>query len=134
MAPLIEYLVRSVKYVRGETEAIIFPQYGMFSMGMNMPLRNTSGKRTKDEIIMTLEGAFDGGEDSIKPNDEKHAAARTIPNMKMIGWIILIPMAKPITIGNMGITIPNKKDAIISPKRRVVMEIGADINLSRVCT
>ncbi|BDZ68224.1 hypothetical protein GCM10025860_16720 [Methanobacterium ferruginis] len=83
---------------------------------------------------MTLEGALDGGEDNIKPNDEKQAAARNIPNKKMMGWIIFTPMAKPITMGNMGITIPNKKDASISPKIRVVMDIGEDINLSRVCT
>ncbi len=73
---------------------------------------------------MTLEGALDGGEDNIKPNDEKQAAARNIPNKKDDGLDYIHPMAKPITIGNMGITIPNKKDASISPKIRVVMDIG----------
>ena len=83
---------------------------------------------------MTLDGALDGGEDNIKPNDEKQAAARIIPNMKMMGWIMFTPIAKPMPIGNMGINIPNKKDANMSPNRRVVMEIGADINLSKVST
>ena len=50
-----------------------------------MPLIKTSGNRTKDEIIMTLDGAFDGGEDNIRPNDEKQAAARIIPNMNVKG-------------------------------------------------
>ena len=97
-----------------------------------MPLTNTSGNLTKEEIIITLLGALDGGEDNIKPNDEKQAAAKIIPNMKMMGWIMFTPIAKPIPIGNMGINIPNKNDANISPNRRVVMEIGADINLSKV--
>lgn len=83
---------------------------------------------------MTLDGALDGGEDNIKPNDEKQAAARNIPNMRMMGWSMFTPTAKPKAMGNMGIIIPNIKDASISPKIRVVIEIGADINLSRVCT
>jgi hypothetical protein len=100
---------------------------------MNMPLTNTSGNRTRDEIIITLDGALDGGEDNIKPNDEKQAAAIIIPKIKMTGWIMFTPIAKPMPMGNRGIIIPNKKDANMSPNNRVVMEIGADINLSKVC-
>ncbi|BDZ69741.1 hypothetical protein GCM10025861_02580 [Methanobacterium petrolearium] len=83
---------------------------------------------------MTLEGALAGGEDNIKPKDEKQAVARSIPNKRMMGWIIFTPMAKLMAMGKMGIIIPNIKDASMSPKMSVVMEIGADINLSRVCT
>lgn len=83
---------------------------------------------------MMLEGAFDGGVDNIKPNEEKQNPPKNSPAIRTIGWIIFIPMDKPMAMGNNGIKSPNKRDANISPKIRIVIDIGADINLSRVCT
>jgi hypothetical protein len=106
----------------------------MVSRGMNIPLMNTSGNLTRDEIIIMLEGMLDGGAESIRPNEEKHAAASTRPSMRVKGWIIPTPMSNPNPMGSRGIMIPNMKDAIISPKMMVVMDMGVDISLSRVCT
>lgn len=102
-------------------------------MGMNIPLMKTSGNLTRDEIIMMLDGAFVGGVDNNKPKDEKHAPARIMPNIRIKGWTIVIPIAIPITTGTIVIPIPNTKDASTSPKIKVVMDMGADISLSRVC-
>lgn len=106
----------------------------MDSRGMNIPLMNTRGNLTRDEIIMILEGILEGGAESIKPKDEKQAAARIKPNMRVNGWIISTPMINPRPIGSMGIRIPNRKEASTSPRIMVVMDMGVDISLSRVCT
>jgi hypothetical protein len=113
---------------------MICPQGGMVSRGMNIPLMNTRGNLTRDEIIMMLEGILDGGADNIKPNDEKQAAASTKPSMRVMGWIIPTPMSNPNPMGSRGIMIPNMNDASISPRMMVVMDMGVDISLSRVCT
>jgi len=101
---------------------------------MNIPLMKTSGNLTSDEIIMMLEGALDGGEDNIKPKDEKQTPPRSNPNIRIIGFVICVPIASPMAIGSIAIKIPNIKEASISPKIRVVMDMGQDINLSNVCT
>jgi hypothetical protein len=106
----------------------------MDSRGMNIPLIKTRGNLTRDEIIMMLEGILDGGAESIKPNDEKQAEARTKPRRRVKGWIMPTPMSNPNPIGSKGIMIPNMKDASISPRMMVVMDMGVDISLSRVCT
>ena len=98
-----------------------------------MPLMNTSGNLTRDEIIMILEGAFVGGADNIRPKDEKQAPARIIPNTRIIGWTISTPNTKPKATGTNVIPIPNTKDASTSPKIKVVMDMGADMSLSSVC-
>jgi len=98
-----------------------------------MPLINTSGNLTRVDNIMMLEGAFVGGVDNIRPKDEKHAPARIIPNIRIIGWTIFTPNIKPNATDTDVIPIPNTKDASTSPKIKVVMDIGADISLSSVC-
>lgn len=113
---------------------MICPQGGIDSRGMNIPLMNTSGNLTRDEIIMMLDGILDGGVDSIKPNDEKQAEAKNKPSRRVMGWIMPTPMSNPNPMGNKGIMIPNMKDASISPRIMVFMDMGVDISLSRVCT
>lgn len=97
-----------------------------------MPLINTSGNLTRVESIMILEGAFVGGVDNSRPNEEKQAPASIIPIIRIIGWTMFIPKAKPTATGTMVIPIPNIKDASTSPKIKVVMDMGVDISLSRV--
>jgi hypothetical protein len=82
--------------------------------GMNIPLMNTRGNLTRDEIIIILDGAFVGGTDNNNPKDEKHAPARIIPNIRINGWTMSTPNATPRAIGTIVIPIP--KDAITSPK------------------
>jgi len=57
----MEYLARSVKYVKGEMEERIFPQVGNSPMGMKMPLMKTKGNLTIEEIIITPAGVSVGG-------------------------------------------------------------------------
>ena len=54
-------------------------------MGMNTPLMNINGKRTRFESIMTFDGLSVGGDDSRLPNAEKQKADRTISIAKMNG-------------------------------------------------
>ncbi len=72
-----------MKYVKGEIEATIFPQKGILSRGMNMPLMKTNGNLTRVESIMMLDGAFVGGVDNSRPNEEKQAPAKIIPNINI---------------------------------------------------
>ena len=57
----MEYIARSVKYVRGENEERIFPQAGSSSIGMKIPLMKTSGNLIMDDNIITLAGVSVGG-------------------------------------------------------------------------
>lgn len=57
----MEYLAKSVKYVRGEIEEMVFPQTGSCSIGMKIPLMKTSGNLTIDDNIITLAGVSVGG-------------------------------------------------------------------------
>lgn len=108
------------------------PQKGMFSRGMKIPLMNTSGNLTSDETIITLEGTLVGGVASRRPKAEKHKEAKIIPKTNIIGWNILTPRIKPISTGTSDIKVPKITDASISPRIKVDMEMGQDINLSRV--
>lgn len=85
MVPWREYLAISVKYVRGENDAIIFPQTGISSIGIKIPLMNTRGNFTKVESIIILETMLVGGEDNISPKEEKQKAAKTNPNVRIKG-------------------------------------------------
>jgi hypothetical protein len=71
--------------VRGENDAMDLPQNGMFSRGMKIPLMNTSGNLIKEDIIMTLDGAFVGGVAIKSPRDEKQREARIIPMIRIMG-------------------------------------------------
>jgi len=57
----MEYLAKSVKYVRGEIEEMIFPQAGSSSIGMKIPLMKTSGNLTIEDSIIMLAGVSVGG-------------------------------------------------------------------------
>jgi len=54
-------LTRSVKYVKGEKEAIALAKNDIFSTGMKTPLIKTNGNFTRDEIIKLVAGRSDGG-------------------------------------------------------------------------
>jgi hypothetical protein len=51
----------SVKYVKGEKEAIVLAKNGIFSTGMKTPLIKTNGNFTRDESIKVVAGRSDGG-------------------------------------------------------------------------
>jgi len=57
----MEYFAKSVKYVRGEIEEIVFPQAGNSSIGMKIPLMKTNGNLIMDDSIITLAGVSVGG-------------------------------------------------------------------------
>ena len=71
--------------MRGENDAMVLPQNGMLSRGMKIPLMNTSGNLTREEIIMTLEGALVGGVASKSPRAEKQSEAKIIPVIRIMG-------------------------------------------------
>jgi len=54
-------LTRSVKYVKGEKEAIALAKNDIFSTEMKTPLIKTNGNFTRDEIIKLVAGRSDGG-------------------------------------------------------------------------
>lgn len=100
------------------------PQKGMFSRGMKIPLMNTSGNLTKEEIIITLEGTLVGGVAIKSPRAEKHDEAKIIPEMSVIGWMIFTPMIKPMITGTREINVPKITEASISPIIRVYIDSG----------
>ncbi len=59
--PIVEYLARSMKYVRGETDEIALPQAGSSSTGRKTPLMKTRGNLTSEESIITVAGTSVGG-------------------------------------------------------------------------
>ena len=59
--PCMEYLAKSVKYVRGEIEETVFPQIGSSSIGIKIPLMKTTGNLIIDDSIITLAGVSVGG-------------------------------------------------------------------------
>ena len=77
----------------GEIGAIAFPQVGISSMGINTPLMNINGKRTRFDSIMTFDGLSVGGDDSKLPKAEKQKADRTISIAKTNGLTTLAPKA-----------------------------------------
>ena len=83
-----------MKYVNGETDAIIRPQP---CIGMKTPLIKTSGNLTRFEIIMTVDGMSVGGyADKRTPKDAKQKAAKTIPKQRTNAFVMVTPRAKPI--------------------------------------
>jgi hypothetical protein len=54
-------LIRSVKYVKGEKEAIALAKNDIFSTGMKTPLIKTNGNFTRDESIKVVAGISVGG-------------------------------------------------------------------------
>jgi len=81
---------------------------------------------------MTLEGTLVGGVASRRPKAEKHKEAKIIPKTNIIGCNILTPRTTPISTGTSDINVPKITDASISPMIRADIEMGQDINLSRV--
>ena len=73
---------------------------------------------------MTFAGVLVGKVDISNPRNEKQTAASTIPNVRMIGWIIPTPITRPIITGTAVTPTPNMNDASISPIRRVEIDIG----------
>jgi len=119
--------------VSGEIGAIAFPQAGISSMGMNTPLININGKRTRFESIITFDGLSVGGDDSRLPKAEKQRADRTMSIANMAGLTTLAPKTNiPTNSGTIEITAPYKKPAKMSPKMIAEMEAGVEINRSSV--
>ena len=102
-------------------------------MGMNTPLMNINGKRTRFESIMTFDGLSVGGDDSRLPNAEKQKADRTISIAKMNGLTTFAPKANiPTNSGMIEITAPYKNPAKMSPKMIAEIEAGVEIKRSSV--
>ena len=57
----MEYLAKSVKYVRGENKEMVFPQTGSSSIGTKMPLMKTSGNLIMEDSIIMVAGLSVGG-------------------------------------------------------------------------
>jgi hypothetical protein len=57
----MKHLTRSVKYVKGEKEAIALAKNDIFSIGIKMPLIKTKGNFTRDESIKVVAGISVGG-------------------------------------------------------------------------
>jgi hypothetical protein len=99
---------------------------------MNIPLINITGNLTiEDSIIMVL-GVLVGAAEKIRPRELKQKAASISPNIRIIGWETLIPIAKEITRGMREIATPKAKEARTSPRTIVGNVTGQDISLSRV--
>ena len=113
--------------------AIIFPQAGISSIGMNTPLMNINGNLTRFESIITFDGLSVGGDESKLPNAEKQKAERTISIAKMAGLAMLASRANiPTNSGTMEITAPYKNPAKMSPKIIAETEAGVEIKRSNV--
>ena len=62
--------IRSPTYDSGETGAMHCAQMGIRSIGTNMPLTKSKGRRTKLESIMIYEGLLAGGDATNTPSAE----------------------------------------------------------------
>lgn len=112
---------------------MIFPQVGIWSIGIKTPLMKIKGNLISVESIITLEGLSVGGAESKLPNVEKQNAERSIPKTKTMGWVSIVP--KKTIPKNSGIaekTTPKAKPAKISPKRMAGIEMGVEISRSNV--
>jgi len=120
--------------VRGEIGAIAFPQTGILSIGINTPLMNIRGNRTRFESIIIFDGLSVGGDEIRLPRAEKQKADKTMSMAKMNGLAILAPNAiVPINSGTMEMIAPYRNPAKISPKMMEEMEAGVEIRRSSVC-
>ena len=113
--------------------AIALPQTGILSIGMNTPLMNTSGNRTRFESIIMFDGLSVGGDEIRLPRAEKQKADRTISTARMSGLTTLAPKANmPTSSGTTEITAPYRNPAKISPKIMEDIEAGVETKRSSV--
>ena len=117
----------------GEIGAIAFPQEGILSIGMNIPLMNINGNLTRLESIIMFDGLSVGGDESRLPRAEKQKADSTILTTKTRGLITLMPKVMiPIDSGMMEMTTPYRNPAKISPKIMTGTEAGVETRRSSV--
>jgi len=81
----MQYLVTSVKYVRGEKDAIPLAQAGNPCTGIKTPLTKTKGNFIREESIMMVAGELAGGKEKIRAKEEKQKAARITPTARTNG-------------------------------------------------
>lgn len=101
-------------------------------MGMKTPLIKIRGNLMRVESIITFAGISVGGEDNRTPMAEKQKVARRIPTIKGKGWGIVTWRMNPIKRDITDTATPKRMEAIISPRRIPVREMGAAISLSKV--
>ena len=104
----------------------------ILEIGTKIPLINIKGNLTKFDSIIVFDGLSVDGADSNKPKDEKQKADNSVPIIK--GKLIMFNPNKIIPINKikLDMKIPNRKEAVISPKIIAHKAIGAEINLSKV--
>ena len=99
---------------------------------MNIPLIKIMGNLIKVDSIIIFDGLSVGGADMTSPRDEKQKAARIVP---MIRFKFIIPTPSRIALTKKikkVIKMPNRREAITSPRMMAHKAMGAEINLSKV--
>ncbi len=100
--------------------------------GMKIPLINIRGNFIKFDSIIIFDGLSVGGAEISKPREEKQNAANNVPIIRYKFTIFNPNKMIPINKIKPDIKIPNRKEAIMSPRIIAHKAMGAETNLSKV--
>ena len=101
-------------------------------MEIKIPLINIKGNLIKFDNIIIFDGLSVGGAEINKPRDEKQKADNKVPIIRDKFIIFKPNRIIPINKIKLDMKIPNRKEAVISPKIIAHKAIGAEISLSKV--
>jgi len=99
---------------------------------MKTPLMKTRGNLTSEESIMIVAGVSEGGEESKAAKEEKQNEPTRKPRANISMFVILTPIATPMSRGTIESEAPKTTEANMSPKIIEAIEIGAETSRSRV--
>ncbi len=99
---------------------------------MNIPLRKTSGNLTREEIIIMVDGRFEGYAEIRDPRLEKQNADIAMPASSTGTLVGNVFVPTPISRGAIEIMNPKVIEARTSPRIMVLTSTGQEIILSSV--
>ncbi|MEM3527842.1 MAG: hypothetical protein QXI59_05920, partial [Candidatus Bathyarchaeia archaeon] len=93
---------------------------------------NRSGNLMRVESIIALAGISVGGVEKMAARDEKQKDPNSIADRNVSGYKTFAPRFRPMMSGTSEKTMPNMKEARMSPNIIVETDTGQDMSLSRV--
>ena len=123
--------INTVAYDNGDNGATHCAQAGICSIGTNIPLTKSSGRRTKLDSSMMLEGPLAGGAARSTPNAAKLNAPITIPAIRTGTLAIEVSVStSPIRTGTTERQAPKTRPLITSPASIEGIDTGMEIKRS----